>query len=708
MAHTTDPNARSEAPRRRTILDGCAFCISDECGDIGSLETSGFFDEDVRFLSRLVVSVNGEQPLLLASKVVNHLSSAFYLRCAAGSADPNALLVARERLVGAGMEERILVRNETSDALQVELQLDLACDFADIMTVKDRDFTLGRPDEAAALPPEVPPTFDGQRNQLVFRAPDDAGTFTRVTLSRPGAVDGAQIRYAVELAARSEWRVTLYVQPSTFAFEGETEPDAEQRVEQRFGREQARANESLAAWQLRVPQLRSGWPTLRRVFEQSASDIMALRLRGDRSLGELPAAGMPWFMTLFGRDTIITCLQTMLFGPELGRAALHALAALQAERDDPDIDAEPGKMVHEIRHRAAARVWFPRYYGTIDATPLYLILLSEVWRWTADETLVRSLREPALRALEWIDRYGDRDGDGFIEYERRVQRGLLNQSWKDSGDSQRFADGRFARTPIAPCEAQGYVYDAKRRVAELARAVWHDRDLADRLDEEAEALAARFDRAYWIAERGGYYALALDGAKEPVDALCSNIGHLLWSGIVRPERVDRVVDQLFGDALWSGWGVRTMSTADAAYNPLAYHNGSVWPHDNSLVAAGLARYGRWTELQLLGRTMYEAASQFGDALPEVFAGADRGGTAFPIPYPTPGRPQAWAAGSAVLLLTLLLGLRPDPLSESLESVAPARLPSWLRDVRLFGVRAFERRWDVQVAGGAVQVVDRGT
>jgi glycogen debranching enzyme len=353
-------------------------------------------------------------------------------------------------------------------------------------------------------------------------------------------------------------------------------------------------------------------------------------------------------------------------------------------------------------------VWFARYYGTVDATPLYLVLLSEVWRWTGDDTLVRSLREPALRALEWIDRSGDRDGDGFIEYQRRGQRGLVNQSWKDSGDSQRFADGRLARTPIAPCEAQGYVYDAKRRVAQLARVVWRDRELAGRLDDEAETLAARFDQAYWVDERGGYYALALDGDKQPVDALCSNIGHLLWSGIVRPERVDAVVDQLFADPLWSGWGVRTMSTADAAYNPLAYHNGSVWPHDNSLVAAGLARYGRWTELHRLARAMYEAASHFGDQLPEVFAGTGRGETAFPIPYPTPGRPQAWAAGSAVLLLTLLLGLRPDPLSESLESVAPARLPSWLGDVRLFGVRAFERRWDVQVAGGAVQVVDRGT
>jgi glycogen debranching enzyme len=417
---------------------------------------------------------------------------------------------------------------------------------------------------------------------------------------------------------------------------------------------------------------------------------------------------MPWFMTVFGRDTLITCLQTLLFGPELALSALEVLADLQATEDDASIDAEPGKIVHELRRGKAARNWFERYYGTIDATPLYLILLSEVWRWTDDAALVRRFKEPALHALAWIDEYGDRDGDGFVEYERRNDTGLTNQSWKDSWDSQRYSDGSLADPPIAPAEAQGYVYDAKRRLAELAREVWRDRELAERLDREANELRARFDEAFWNDGRGGFYVLALDGDKKQVDSLCSNIGHLLWSGIVPPAKVDAVVDRLMGPHLWSGWGVRTMSTADAAYNPLAYHNGSVWPHDNSLVAAGLARYGRWTELHRLARAMYEAASHFGDQLPEVFAGTGRGETAFPIPYPTPGRPQAWAAGSAVLLLTLLLGLRPDPLSESLESVAPARLPSWLGDVRLFGVRAFERRWDVQVAGGAVQVVDRGT
>jgi glycogen debranching enzyme len=424
---------------------------------------------------------------------------------------------------------------------------------------------------------------------------------------------------------------------------------------------------------------------------------------GNGGLGKLPAAGCPWFMTVFGRDTIITCLQTLIFGPELARTALEVLADLQATEEDPTIDAEPGKIVHEVRHGKAARRWFERYYGTLDATPLYLVLLSEVWRWTGDLAFAQDLRIPALRALEWIDRYGDRDGDGFVEYERRTERGIANQSWKDSGDSQRFADGSLARTPIAPCEVQGYVYDAKRRCAELAREVWRDRALAERLDAEAEDLRVRFDEAFWIDARGGYYALALDRDKRQVDSLCSNIGHLLWSGIVPDERAEAVADALMGDGLWSGWGVRTMSRADAGYNPLSYHNGTVWPHDNSLIAWGLARYGHWQEAQRIIQRMLAAAGHFHWQLPEVFAGVHRSETPFPITYPTAARPQAWAAGTPVLLLQILLGLQPDPRRHALATVAPPELPSWAGTVRLQGVRAFDRAWDVRLHQGSVEV-----
>ena len=299
-----------------------------------------------------------------------------------------------------------------------------------------------------------------------------------------------------------------------------------------------------------------------------------------------------------------------------------------------------------MRTGKAAKHWFRSYYGTVDATPLYLILLGEVWRWTDDRNLVNRLKEPALRALEWIDKWGDLDGDGFVEYRRRSERGLENQSWKDSGDSQRFADGRLAEPPIAPAEVQGYVYDAKRRIAEIARDVWRDRELCERLNAEAEQLRARFNEAFWVESRGGFYALALDGEKRPVDSMCSNMGHLLWSGIVPPERVDAIVDALMGDALWSGWGVRTMSERDAAYNPLSYHNGTVWPHDNSIIAWGFARYGRWAEMQRIAQRLLQASRYFNYQLPEVFAGLRRSETTFPIAYPTAARPQAWAAGDA--------------------------------------------------------------
>jgi glycogen debranching enzyme len=420
-------------------------------------------------------------------------------------------------------------------------------------------------------------------------------------------------------------------------------------------------------------------------------------------IGRLPGAGVPWFMTVFGRDTIITCLQTLLFGPELARTALEVLAELQATEDDPTIDAEPGKIVHEVRRGKCARTYFPRYYGTIDATPLYIILLSEVFRWTDDVALVRNFKEPVLRALAWIDEWGDRDGDGFVEYQQRAKNGPSNQSWKDSGDSQRFHDGSLAETPIAPCEVQGYVYDAKVRLAELAREVWRDRDLATRVEQEAQELQQRFDDAFWVEERGGFYALALDRDKRKVDALCSNIGHLLWSGIVPERRVEQIVDALMGDGLWSGWGVRTMSTGDAGYNPLSYHNGTVWPHDNSLVALGLARYGRWPEAQRIIQRMITAAAHFEYQLPEVFSGMRRSETPFPIAYPTAARPQAWAAGTPVLLLQILLGLQPDRQRHALVTDAPEELPSWAGRVRLSGVRAFEGAWDVRLEEGRVKV-----
>jgi glycogen debranching enzyme len=682
-----------------TILEGSTFVVCDDIGDVGN-GTSGLFADDTRFLSRLELRINGERPLLLSSGRVEYFSAAFYLRnpLVDGLA-ADTVSIARERFVGNGLTDRLRFRNEGMDPVSFELELAFGTDFADIISVKQHDIALGNPLEAPPLPGPAPSRFDEDGNQLLLEA-DDGSARTQVVFSQPAAVDAGTVRFPVRLGPDESWELRYDVVPST---NGEiAEPQA---VERQFGTELAHVRESLAAWQLRVPQLKATWDDLDHAFRQSIADLAALRLRSQGTFGALPAAGMPWFMTVFGRDTIITSLQTLLFGPELARSALEALAALQATEEDPSIDAEPGKIVHELRRGRAAETWFPAYYGSIDATPLYLVLLSEVWRWTDEPGFVHDLRGPALRALEWIDRYGDRDGDGFVEYERQTGRGLDNQAWKDSGDSQRFSDGRMAAPPIAPAEVQGYVYDAKLRIAELARAVWREQELAERLEREAAELRRRFDEAFWIADRGGYYALALDRDKRPVDSLCSNLGHLLWSGIVPEERADAIVDRLMGDELWSGWGIRTMSTRDAAYNPISYHNGTVWPHDTSLAAWGLARYGRWEECRRIVRTLLTAAGHFDWSLPEVFAGFARSETPFPIAYPTAARPQAWAAGTPVLCLQLLLGLRPERRETRLVSDALPDVPRWAGTLRLQGVRAFDRIWDVRLEGGGVSVTD---
>lgn len=681
-----------------TILEGSTFCICDEWGDVDS-KTGGLFTQDTRFLSLLRLTLNGERPLLLSSDKVEYFSAVFYLRNPrAGDLPQDALSIKRERFVGDGMQDRLHVQNHSMNPISFELALEFGADFADIFAVKAYDFAFGDPEHAPSLPPLVPGSWDEAGNQFLFEEDGAEAGRTQVILSRPGRIEGFRVAYDIELAPREAWNLRLDVVPSV---------DGDQVVphmrERRFGEELSRVKDSLSAWRLRVPQIRADWDDLEDAFGASVSALASLRMRGGTAGGNLPAAGMPWFMTVFGRDTLITCLQTLMFGPELARNALELLAELQAVEEDPAIDAEPGKIVHEVRNGKAARNWFARYYGTVDATPLYLVLLSEVWRWTDDAALVRSLRDPAMRALGWIDRYGDRNGDGFVDYEKRTPKGLDNQSWKDSFDSQRFSDGTLAETPIAPCEVQGYVYDAKRRLAELAREVWRDRELAARLDAEADELAHRFDEHFWTDERGGYYVLALDGHGRQVDSLCSNLGHLLWSGIVPPERAEAVVDKLMGELLWSGWGVRTMSSADAGYNPLSYHNGTVWPHDNSLIASGLADYGRLPEALRIVRRMIGAAAHFDYQLPEVFAGLPRDETPFPIAYPTAARPQAWAAATPVLLLQILLGLAPDRHRQVLTAVENP-VPSWAgKELRLTGIPAFDRLWDVRLVKGHVQV-----
>jgi len=654
------------------------------------------FASDTRFLSRSVLTLDGVRPDPLShAQPAPHLAAFVLRNPPVAGLEPNELSVERERFVGDCMEERITVENHGRRRLEFTLALELEADFADIFVVKSLEPGFGTP-AAVELPPPRPLERDSEGAIVFADAAYPARTV--VHLSAPYEIHDGAVRFAVALEPGDRWRLVVGVQPQ---LDGVTRLRAASFALE-LDDERQRADESLAAWRASAPRLRARWDGLVHTWNRSVADLAALRMRtDDASFGRLLAAGTPWFMTVFGRDTLISSLQTLVFGPELATGTLRALAATQAAQDDPERDAEPGKIIHEMRRGKAALAWTDRYYGTIDATPLFLILLSELWRWTDDPALALELESHARRALDWIDGPADQDGDGFVEYCRRSSHGIRNQTWKDSEYSMAFHDGTLADGPIAPAEVQGYVFDAKLRVAEIAREVWRDAALADRLEGDAESLRRRFNEAFWLPDRG-FYALGLDGRKRPIDSLASNVGHLLWSGIVPRERTDAVADALMGGRLWSGWGVRTMAQGEGSYNPLVYHNGTVWPHDNSLIAAGLALAGRRHDAERILHTMVEAAAYFDFRLPEVFAGFPRHRTRFPVVYPTASSPQAWAAGTPVLLLQVLLGLAPDRAEGALRSHA-GDLPDWADGLVLEGVRAFEQSWVARVEVGAVTV-----
>src|SRR5215468_5283471 len=428
-------------------------------------------------------------------------------------------------------------------------------------------------------------------------------------------------------------------------------------------------------------------------------DIASLRFHPD-TLAEhyLPAAGLPWFMALFGRDSLLTSYQMLPFNPELAATTLHALAGAQGKKEVQLTEEEPGRILHELRFGEMThfreRPQAP-YYGGSDTTPLFLILLDEYERWTGDVNLVRTLEQNARAALNWMDQWGDRDGDGYIEYERKTKLGLENQCWKDSWNSILFRDGTLAPTPRATCEIQGYAYDARLRCARLAREIWKDDALAAKLETQAADLKRRFNQDFWIPDRR-FFALALDGHKRKVDSLCSNIGQLLWSGIVDVDKAQAVRDHLMSPELFSGWGIRTMAVGEGGYNPIEYHNGTVWPHDCSFIAAGLARYGFRKEAADIITGIFEASFFFNHRLPEVFAGYERAEIRYPVQYATACIPQAWAAASPMLGIRTLLGL--EPKGQVLTSSTDPILPSWMGTLTVDGIPG---RW------GRAKVIAKG-
>jgi glycogen debranching enzyme len=667
---------------RLTLLDGSTFVVCDQRGDVdGVAAASGFFAADTRFLSRSVLTIDGERGDPVAFDQRAPHVAVFDLEWETG------LAMRRELFVGRGLEEAATVWNRSDREIDVVLALDLASDFADIFAVK-RVEDLGAPG-ISEVAPSRPERWQDARTVEFADAGFPARTLVHLAPA-PDEVDGGAARYRLRLAPGERWRLAVAVQ---WLLNEEPELDAD-AFEAGLRDDRRDRDASLAAWWRSAPELRApAEPALERTWAQSLADLAALRLRWPGS-GMVPAAGLPWFMTLFGRDTLITSFQELLLGPEAAAGALRALANAQADADDPERDAEPGKIVHELRRGKTALIWTDRYYGTVDATPLYLVLLSELWRWTGDDELVLELEGAARRALDWIDTFGDRDGDGFVEYLRRASHGIDNQNWKDSYNSMVFHDGSLAHAPIAAVEVQGYVYDAKLRMAELARRVWREEATAVRLEREAATLRERFDAAFWLPERG-WYALGLDAEKRPLDALASNMGHLLWSGIVPAARVAEIAAKLAAGPLWSGWGIRTLAADEPAFDPLAYHNGTVWPHDNSLIALGLAQAGCRVEAERVVRALLDCTPFFEYRLPELFAGGERRRDEPPGAVPTSARPQAWAAGTPLLLLRAQLGLEPDPDSRTLRVTADD-LPAWLDGFTLDRVPAFGRLWRVRV------------
>jgi len=446
-----------------------------------------------------------------------------------------------------------------------------------------------------------------------------------------------------------------------------------------------RMRQNLARWIDQAPRLESDQEPLRATYRRSLVDLAALRfspqVAGGRSL---PAAGLPWFMTMFGRDSILTSLQALPFTSELAATTLRALGDWQGLSVNDFRDEDPGRILHEMRYGELTafeeRPHSP-YYGSADATPLFVVLLDEYERWTGDRALVRELEVESRAALNWIDEYADLQGNGYLSYERRNKKtGLENQCWKDSWDSISFRDGRIPGFPRATCELQGYAYDAKRRGARLAREIWKDTALAEQLEQEAAELKRRFNRDFWV-EDGEYFALALDPEGKQVDALTSNNGHLLWSGIVDKSKAKAVVRHLLGPRLFSGWGVRTLAEGEGRFNPIGYHVGTVWPFDNSFIAWGLRRYGFKDEAAIVAAGILDAAEFFEGRLPEAFGGYERSQTRYPVQYPTACSPQAWSTGAPLLLLRTMLGL--EPQGEHL--VVDAALPSTIGHLELLDI-----------------------
>lgn len=662
-----------------SILEGNTFVVSDLRGDIDATptDTTGLFAFDTRYLSRWRLTIDGTTPNSLSTDDLQYFSAQFFLVPGTGTIYVDAdLSIIRKRAVGKGFHEDLIILNHSDKAVDLEVKIEAGSDFADLFEVKDKLAKKG----------EFYTTVTDGRLVLGYRR-ETYERETWITSSVPAEIANTDtntptLTYHAHIEPHGQWDTGLDISLGKI-FKGIGYPTAKYHSAEEHA--QPDMQKGLDDWIADAPRLVCEWETLTETYKRSLVDLAALRFYPMGVPGAaLPAAGLPWFMTVFGRDSVLTSLQALPFAPDLAESTLRTLAGRQGRRVDDFRDEEPGKIMHEQRFgEMTAFLERPHspYFGSADVTPLFLVLLDEYERWTGDVDLVRRLEPNARQALEWIDNYGDRNGDGYIEYARRNEEtGLDNQCWKDSWNSIVFADGTLSKLPRATCEIQGYAYDAKVRCARLAREIWGDHTLAERLDREAVELKLRFNRDYWIPERK-FFALAIDGDGRQVDSLTSNIGHLLWSGIADDEKAADCVQHLMSDKLFSGWGIRTMAEGEGAYNPIGYHVGTVWPFDNSFIALGLRRYGYRDEAARVGYGILEAARFFRGRLPEAFGGYRRERTQFPVEYPTACSPQAWSTGAPLLILRTLLGL--EPVADRL-LVDPA-LPTEIAEIQLLDI-----------------------
>jgi glycogen debranching enzyme len=678
-------------PPQVAIHHAQGVLLTEQDGQIDWPSDKGLYFLDTRLISSWNIYANGESWELLNSGSVTHYASRTYLTNAAiltedGEIPEHVLSLVISRSIGDGVHEDLDLTNHGQARVRFNLEIAMRSDFADIFEVKsDRIVRRGR----------ITTGWDSQEARLTTTYRN--GDFKREIIVQatrndtPLVYANGRISFSIDLEPGAAWHSCLLYDLVDGVRHYSAPPECSAECHD------TPLRRSLDEWSHSVLKLECSNDDVTRLFRQAVDDMGALRLplEGTGEMEFVPAAGLPWFVAIFGRDSLIVSLQNALVYPAFARGALDVLGSLQATEIDEWRDAEPGKIPHEMRRGELAHfhlIPHTPYYGTADATLLYLIVLHSAWRCTGDLDLVRRKLPVAEGCLSWIDIYGDRDGDGFQEYQTRSKDGYENMAWKDAGDSVVNPDGSQVKGPKALCELQGYVYDAWQRMAEIYDALGQA-DRAAGLRDKAATLFRRFNETFWD-EAGGFYAYTLDGAKRPVFSVASNPGHCLWSGIVPPERAARVVQRLLAPDMWTGWGIRTLSSGNKAFNPFSYQNGSVWPHDNGLIALGFKRYGFAAEAAQVARGIFNAGSFFTlNQLPELYAGIGRDEGNFPVQYLGANVPQAWAAGSVFSMIQALLGIQPDAPRNRL--VVDPVLPDWLPDLTLRDLRLGEQKLDMR-------------